>query len=330
MALNFPFPLDVTSPVPFTISVDEAFVEESREKASKYRPSIDLVDGSNDNWIQGPPRANMTALADYWTDEYDWFAQQDIFNEKFDHFAINVPETEAWPHKVPLHYIHERAEDEDALPLLLLHGWPSTSWEWEKVIHPLVSPSGSSSSGYHVVAPDLPGFGFSPAPRHANFDPVTMASVMDAFMAELGYDRYGVISTDLGWWIAMFMMDVVPKGRIAGHWCDFFPVRPNGTDLERYQNNQTTEEETAFLDSMTAWDAMHTGYQHVQTQQPLAVGQAFSDSPVGFAGWVWQTLESVSDRYPYTFDEIVTTSFLVFIQGTYGNLRYYTEFFNVC
>lgn len=329
MALNFPFPYNTTSPVPFTISVDHDFVAASVQKASQYRPSPDLLDESNVNWIEGPPRANMTALASHWTNNYDWFAQQDRINEEFEHFAITVPETPEWPHKVPLHYIHERAEDDDALPLLLLHGWPSTSWEWEKVIHPLVSPENPDVPGHHIVAPDLPGFGFSPAPQHAGFDPVTMASVMDAFMAELGYDRYGVVSTDLGWWIAMFMVDVVPEGRIAGHFCDFFLVQANATDLERYENNQTTVEETKQMESSNVWYSQHTGYQHVQTQQPLAVGQAFSDSPVGFGGWVWHIMESVSDNYPYTFDEIITTSFVLFIQGTWGNLRYYKEFFKV-
>lgn len=329
MTLNFPFPYNTTSPVPFSISVDPGFVVETVNKASQYRPSVDLLDDSNANWIQGPPRANMTALADYWTNEYDWFKHQEQINAKFEHFAMTVPETPGWPHEVPLHYIHERSENDDALPLLLLHGWPSTSWEWEKVIHPLVSPQDPDFPGHHVVAPDLPGFGFSPAPQYAGFDPITIAGVMDTFMAELGYDRYGVVSTDLGWWIAMFMADVVPEGRMAGHFCDFFLVQSNATDLERYSNNQTTPEETRQIESSNAWYSKHTGYQHVQTQQPLAVGQAFSDSPVGFGGWIWHIMMSVSDSYPYTWDEIVTTSFVVFIQGTWGNLRYYTEFFKV-
>jgi pimeloyl-ACP methyl ester carboxylesterase len=328
-ALNFAFPANASSPVPFTVQVDQSFVEESVLKASLYRPSIDLLDDSNENWIEGPPSANMTALADYWVNEYEWTTEQDYINGNFSHFAITVPQTPEWPHEVPLHFIHERAEDDGALPLLLLHGWPSTSAEWHKVIGPLVSPSDASFAGHHVVAPDLPGYGFSPAVKYAGFDAKTTAIVMDAFMKQLGYDRYGIVSTDLGWWIAMRMLEVVPEGRIAGHFCDFFLPQLTDEDNERYDNNQTTPEETRFISSSREWSARHTGYQYVQERQPLAVGQAFSDSPVGWAGWVWHILESVSDGYRYTYDEIITTAFVLFIQGTYGNIRDYRYAFAV-
>ena len=334
MDLNFPFPLDAAQPVPFTIAVNESFVRQTVRKAADYRPSADLLDDSNTNWLEGPPRANMTALAGHWATDYDWAAEQDRINGELSHFAVVVPETEAWPHAVPLHYVHELTEnnddDDDALPLLLLHGWPSTSLEWSEVIPHLVSPP-DGSKGHDVVAVDLPGFGFSPAPQHAGFDPKTIAAVLDAFMTRLGYARYGVVSTDLGWWVGMWMTDVVPpsSGRLAGHFSDFFLVPPNATDLARYAANLTTPEETRMIASNQAWYDGHTGYQHVQTMQPLAVGQAFSDSPVGFAGWVWHILFSVSDQHPYTFDEIITTAFVLFVQGTWGNLRYYKELFNV-
>ncbi|KAF4952436.1 hypothetical protein FSARC_12631 [Fusarium sarcochroum] len=327
MSLNFNFPANTTAPVPFTISVNETFISQTIAKAGLYRPSIDLLDESNANWIEGPPRANMSALADYWANDYDWFTEQDYINGNFSHFAITVPETPKWKHPTPLHFIHERADDDDALPLLLLHGWPSTSQEWRKVIEPLVSPLDPALSGHHVVAPDLPGFGFSPAPEYSGLSPVALAGVLDAFMAQLGYDKYGVVSTDLGWWVGMWMVDAVPKGRIAGHFCDFFLVPPNSTDLERYQKNETTAAETKYIASNQAWYNEHTGYQHVQTQQPLSIGQAMADSPVGFAGWIWQLMFSVSDGYPYTFDEIITTALTLFIQGPWGNMRYYKELF---
>ncbi|KAI6784011.1 uncharacterized protein J7T54_004557 [Emericellopsis cladophorae] len=328
-ALNFAFPSNASSPTPFTIQVDQGFVDESNLKASLYRPSIDLLDDSNNNWLEGPPSANMTALADYWANEYDWTTQQAYANGNHSHFAITVPETPAWPHEVPLHFIHERADYEEALPLLLLHGWPSTSMEWHKVIGPLVFPDNASFAGHHVVAPDLPGFGFSPAVAHAEFDAKAIAGVMDELMGRLGYDRYGIVSTDLGWWVTMKMLEVVPSGRIVGHFCDFFLVQATAEDTERYMKNQTTPEETRYMASSMEWYAQHTGYQYVQQLQPLAVGQAFSDSPVGFSGWIWHLLESVSDGYPYNFDEIITTAVSLFVQGTYGNLRYYKYAFDV-
>lgn len=329
MSLNFPYPVDAASAVPFTIAVETSFIDETVAKAASYRPSIDLLDDSNADWLEGPPRANMTDLTEYWTNKYDWDTQQSYINENLSHFFITVPETPNWPHSVPLHFIHSLADDDDALPLLLLHGWPSTSWMWKNVVQPLATPVDDSLERYHIVAPDLPGFGFSPAPGYAGLDPIALAGVLDAFMSQLGYSKYGIISTDLGWWIAMRMAETLPEGRIAGHFCDFFLSAPNATDLERYKNNQTTEAETRLIDSSQAWFNKHTGYQYAQTQQPLALGQALADSPVGFAGWIWRMIYSISDGYSYTFDELITQTLLLFIQGTWGNQRYYKNFFAV-
>lgn len=269
----------------------------------------------------------MTALAQYWATEYDWSTEEDYINGNFSHFAITVPETPRYGHPVPLHFIHERSDDEDALPLLVLHGWPSTSWEWHKVIPLLTSPSDGPS--FHVVAPDLPGFGFSPSPQYDGLGPQALAEVFDSLMSQLGYDRYGIVGTDAGWWITMWMAELVAQGRIVGHFTDFFIVPPSEDDLERFANNETTLEETRYISSSLTWYNGHTGYQQVQDMQPLAVGQAFADSPVGWAGWVWHLLFSVSDDYPYTFDEIITTAFTLFIQQPYGNIRYYRLFFSV-
>lgn len=328
MALNFPFPLDAAEPVPYTISVDQGFLTETLVKVGNYRAPTDLLDDSNANWIEGVPSEELARLAEYWASDYDWETQQEYINGNFSHFALTVPETPGWPHEVPLHYIHERNEDEEALPLLLLHGWPTTSWEFCRVIEPLTSPN-SNYTGHHVVAPDLPGFGFSPAPKYSGLGPKALAGIMDALMAQLGYDRYGVVSTDLGWLVGMQMASEVPEGRITGHFSDFFISLPNDTDIARAQNGLTTEEENKYMASAQTWYDQHTGYQQVHIQQPLAIAQALGDSPVGFAGWVWHLLASAGDAYPYTLDDLINSAMLLFTQGPYNNIRYYRESFGV-
>lgn len=324
--LNFDFPNATDGPVPFNISVDKTFIDETMIKVGLYRPSIDLEDDSNSNWIEGPPSANMSALAKDWANDYDWFEIEEEINANFSHYAIVLPGTEDYDHEVPLHFVHERSDDPDAFPILLLHGWPSTFVEWSKVIHPLVSAN--SNTTFHVVAPDVPGFGFSPAPTHSGLGPVQMSYIMDNLMQELGYKEYGVVSTDLGWMIAMWMGHTV-SDHVKGHFSDFFLVQPNATDLERLENNETSPEEAAYISSVQWFFANHSAYWTVQAQSPLNLGQALSDTPVGFAGWIWHLMFAFSDGYDYSFQEIITDAMLLWIQGTWGNLRSYKEYGNV-
>ncbi|CAH0000677.1 unnamed protein product [Clonostachys byssicola] len=326
-SLNFDFPYNATTPVPFTISVDKQFIEETQHKAKLYRPSPDLKDDSNAEWIEGPPRETMVTLAKDWVESYDWFEVQDEINSNFSHFAVTVDGPEDWSHPVPLHFVHERSDDPDAIPLLLLHGWPSSHLEWSKVIKPLSSGNGSSNVTFHVVAPDLPGYGFSPAPEYAGLSPSRMGIAFDKLMKTLGYEKYGVASTDVGWMVGMWMAHDVSESFI-GHFTDFFLMQPNSTDLERYAQNQTTEEESAFISSITTWFGTRSSYATVHSQAPLAIGQAMSDTPVGFAGWILQLMHPISGAYVYSSTEVITDALMLWIQGVWGGLRSYKECFD--
>lgn len=319
-----------SKPVAFHVSVNESLIEEARLKARLYRPSVDLQDAStsNEGWLEGPPRDVMTSLAAHWAKDYDWFTVQDEINANWSHYALTVPGSNKYKHPIPLHFVHETSSRKDAIPLLLLHGWPSSHLEWSEVIRPLVSPSSHFDQAFHVVAPDLPGFGFSPAPTHSGLDPIQMGLAFDHLMRALGYAKYGVVTTDLGWWVGMWMTDVVP-GSLIGHMTDFWLQSANATDLERFAANETTPEETRYIEAAQAWAAGHNGYSEIQSKNPLALAQALTDSPVGFAGWVWHLVHVASDGYKYTLDQVITRAMMLWIPGTFGNLRAYREFFTV-
>jgi hypothetical protein len=328
--LNFDFPADATDPVPFSAAVYPDFIEQTANKAALYRPSIDLLDDDvvNAQWQEGPPREELVTLAAYWANEYDWAQTEDEINGNFSHFALTVPNGGAsYPHPLSFHFVHERSADADAIPLLLLHGWPSTHLEWSEVISRLVKPAeGSGAQAFHVVAPDLPGFGFSPAPTHSGVAAAELAAALDQVMQKLGYGRYGVVGTDLGWAVALFMGDVVPDS-VIGHYADFWTVTPNATDLARYATNQTTDEESAYIASLQAWQTLHYAHGPAHSLAPLGIGQAMTDSPVGFAGWIWHGLHEISDGYVYSLSEVITETLMLFIQGAYGNIRLYREVF---
>lgn len=323
-ALNFPFPSS-TEPEPFKIAVESKFVEETLQKVSLYRRSRDLDDATPSDWSDGPPRQNMTSLAAYWRESYSWRNTEQEINTNFSHYAITIPGSSGYDHPVPLHFVHERSEDSDAIPLLLIHGWPSSHLEWSKIIKPLTAPGNWSHPRFHIVAPDMPGFGFSPAPTHAGFGPREMGMAFHQLMQELGYENYGLYSTDLGWFTGMWMA-ADAGDNIVGHMSDFFVVSPTPSDLDRDARNETTSVESKYIASFQAWFNGHAGYSVIQSQAPLTIAQALSDTPVGFAGWIWHLMHTVSDGYQYSFDELITSTLMLWIQGTYGNLRAYKEF----
>jgi len=325
--LNFQFPAQGShsEPKPFQVSVDPGFIEKTIQKAGLYRPSIALVD-QDTTWEDGPSPQELNKLASYWSHDYDWFTVQKQINANFSHYTTTINGSRNYQHPIPLHFVHNRASQspEDAIPLLLLHGWPSSHLEWAKVIHPLTNPSNKSSPRFNVVAPDLPGFGFSPAPTHPNLGPREMGLAFDAIMHQLGYLKYVVASTDLGWLVGSWM--AYDTTSVIAHSTDFFVVTPNATDLARFAANETSVQETAYMTSLQQFQTNDFAYSVIQGTKPLALALALTDSPVGFAGWIWQLIATLGDGYAYSKEELITTTMMLWIQGTYGNLRAYKEF----
>ncbi|KAF2870687.1 Alpha/Beta hydrolase protein [Massariosphaeria phaeospora] len=332
--LNFAFPENTAEPTPFQISVDAEFIQSTIEKARSYRPSF--TPQNLPEWEEGAPPEAMNELARYWADEYDWADVQEEINSNFSHFTTTVTGSDKYPHPIPLHFIHERAsqsnDTSEAIPLLMLHGWPSTSLEWAKVIHPLTRGhvSNASTPRFHVVAPDLPGYGFSPAATHMGLGIREMGRAFDALMHQLGYETYCIFSTDIGWGVGMWM--AADSTSVTAHATDFWQARATADDQARFDRNETTAEETVYMRSTVALMNHHFGYFGVHATRPLSISLAMTDSPVGFLAWVWDLVYTFSDGYAYSKAELITTAMSLYIQGTYGNIVLYkdaaTEGFN--
>ena len=311
--LPFSFPQTKT-PVPLTIKVDESLLAFAKERARTYRPTAGL---SSEWTLEGPPKDKLTDLAKHWAETYDWHSVQDKINKDFKHYATTVPGNGDYKPDIPLHFIHHPSSNPDATPLLLLHGWPSTNLLWSSLFEPL-------SKDFHLVAPNYPGFGFSPAPVAPGLDPRVLGNACDALMKQLGYERYGLVSTDLGWLVAMHMVQTVEES-IIGHFADFVLANPTPEDQERLAKGEVTKEEEEYINAMNVWNTQHFAYATMHATKPLLLGQALSDSPVGYAGWIWDLMEGSSSGYQYSLDYIITASIMLWIQGPYVNLRAYTE-----
>lgn len=312
-------------PRPYTIDVDPAFIERTLSKVSQFSPTLDIDQPA---WFDGPPVANVTAIADFWQNDFDWFEYQNQLNANFSHYITTVPPPGgSYNRTLDIHFIHQVSSRSDAIPLLMLHGWPSTSLEWAEVIPSLVNPPNDSVPAFNIVAPDLPGYGFSPAPSAPGLGKEEHATVFASLMAQLGYERYAIYSTDLGFSIAQGMVPAY-SSNIINHVSDFYLAFPNATDTERYAANQTTPEETAYLSSINAFFANHSAYAEIHSTLPLSLAHALNDSPVGFLAWMWQLVYTVNDvlETPY---QLITRALLLFIPGVYGNIRSYKELYGV-
>lgn len=315
-SLHFNFP-NATSPTPFNISVDRDLINFASDRASTFRVSQSLYPGWSN---EGAPTELMSELAAYWAEDYDWNAVEDKINQ-LSHYATTVPGNRGYDAPIPLHFIHQESANKSAVPLLFLHGWTSTHLEWTEIIAPL-------SDAFHIIAPDLPGYGFGPAPTQPGLGPREMGIAYDSLMKQLGYDTYGIVITDLGWVVGGWMAIDVPDSLI-GHFTDFQLIFPTPEDLERMANNETTSEENKYIMAVQEFATNHFAYSTMQAQKPLALSWSMADSPVGFAGWLWDLKYAASDGYEYSFEEIITETLTLWIQEPYTSMRAYVDFTKV-
>ena len=175
---------------PFAVAVPEETLVDLRLRLDRTR-FID--DFGGDEWTYGVSRSYLQELCEYWRTTFDWRAQEAILNS-FDQFQIHVDGQ-------PIHFIHARSPNPDALPLLLVHGWPGSIFEFVKVIGPLSDPvahGGDEADAFHVVSPSIPGYGFSGPTIEPGWGPGRIAAAFALLMESLGYERYGAGGGDWG------------------------------------------------------------------------------------------------------------------------------------
>ncbi len=182
-------------------------------------------------WTEGPPGSEMASIAKYWAEKYNWTDIQQQLNTNFSHYMATDLSTEGnYKGTLDVHFIHERSNRSDATPLLMLHGWPSTSQEWKDVIPSLVHPEKATDPAFHIIAPDLPGYGFSSTPTAPGMCCSEHATLFANLMVALNYSSYAVYNTDLGFYMAQQLVRKY-EDRMINHITDFYLVPPNSTDI---------------------------------------------------------------------------------------------------
>ncbi|EHK17595.1 uncharacterized protein TRIVIDRAFT_43322 [Trichoderma virens Gv29-8] len=307
-------------PAPFLIDVDQSFIEETRVKASLTRIATDLVQHDPRD---GPLVQNVSAIKDYWTHNYNWNKAQKQLNDHLPQFTTTIDGAGNYSHPIPLHFVHRRSSRKDAIPLLFVHGYPGSFIEVDRVIDGYSNPP-SNETAFHVVAPSLPGFGFSPAPEYFGLGLREAGQAFHKLMLQLGYNKYLVHGGDLGSHTIRYMAIDHPESVRALHTNLWYQV-PNKQDMDRFNAKNSTAEEAFLINVLAAFRLTLLGQRQVFENQPLQWAYAATDSPVGFAAWVIFELQAGSPSYSWTIDELITWTMLLYIQGPFGSARMYKE-----
>ena len=302
---------------PFRIDVPSEVLDDLHARLAHTRwPEAECVD----DWSQGIPLAYTRELAAYWADGYDWRSREAALN-RFDQFTTEID-------GLDIHFIHQRSPHEDALPLVITHGWPGSIVEFQKVIEPLVNPaSGRAEDAFHVVCPSLPGYGFSGKPARTGWGVEKIARAWDTLMSRLGYDHYGAQGGD---WGAAVTTQI---GRNRGHCIAIhlnMPIARPGKD----SGGQLTEDEQQALVEFDEHRKWGTGYSKQQSTRPQTLGYGLVDSPVGQLAWIvekfwaWTDCEGHPEN-ALSRDELLDNVMVYWATGSgASSARLYWESFN--
>jgi pimeloyl-ACP methyl ester carboxylesterase len=265
---------------PFHVDVAEEAIVDLRRRIAAWRPpEQEPVDDQS----QGVQLATVQDLANYWATEYDWRRVEAKLNA--------LPQFTTEIDGLDVHFIHVRSQHEDALPLIVSHGWPGSVVEQLKIIEPLTNPTahgGSASEAFDVVIPSLPGYGFSGKPAAPGWGPDRIARAWAVLMERLGYTRYVAQGGDWGTAISAAMARQAPQGLLGIHvnFAQMVPLQilghirngdPPPTDL-------SDAERRAY--GQVAFATYRRGYGIIQGTRPQTIGYSLADTPVGLAAWL--------------------------------------------
>jgi microsomal epoxide hydrolase len=293
---------------PFEVAVPDPVLSDLRERLARWRPPNQVDDAG---WSQGTDLSYLEGLIAYWRDGYDWRGEERRLN-RFDHFATNDDGQR-------IHLIHARSRHDEALPLLIMHGWPGSVAEFADVIGPLTDPAafgGDEADAFHVVAPSLPGYAFSGPTSTPGWHPRRIARAFARLMADLGYRRYGAQGGDWGSVVGTNLADL-DRSHVAALHLNFVAVgRPDGDDPATL-----TEAERQAMDDLRAWRSTGAGYQEIQATRPQTLGYALEDSPAGLAAWIVEKFRAWSDcdgdvERSFSKDQLLTNVMLYWVTGT--------------
>jgi len=317
MSVTTEKPAAATAIRPFHVDIPEEELADLRRRLAATRwPDPETVPDQS----QGAQLSRLQGLVRYWGTDYDWRRAEVMLNA--------LPQFITEIDGLDIHFIHVRSRHQDALPLIVTHGWPGSVLELLKVIEPLTDPTahgGAAQDAFHLVIPSLPGYGFSARPQAPGWDPDRIARAWDELMKRLGYTRYVAQGGDWGAVVTEAMGRQAPAGLTGIHVNLAAAVPP---DVEAALAGAgpvpaMSEQERAVFDALSAYrKSGNSGYFAALTTRPQAVGYGLTDSPAGLAAFfLWhpgfaQWTYGDDPGEPKTKDEVLDDITLYWLTNT--------------
>ena len=305
---------------PFTIAVEDSVLEDLQQRLADTRWPDEIP---NTGWDYGSNLAYLKELVEHWRTKFDWRAQEAKLNA-FSHFKSEVD-------GLDIHFIHEKGKGPNPIPLVITHGWPSCFFEMTKIIPLLADPAshgGDAADSFDVVAPSLPGFGFSDHAQDRGMEVQRVAGMWNKLMTEnLGYPKFAAQGGDIGSGVTARLGYAHADTLYGIHLTSI--TRP--TPYLGPGSRPVTDAEQALITQRDKWFADEGGYNHIQGTKPQTLAYGLNDSPVGLAAWIVEKYRTWSDcggdvEKSYTKDELLTIVTIYWVTQTISSsTRMYFE-----
>ncbi|KAJ7593115.1 epoxide hydrolase domain-containing protein [Mycena floridula] len=313
-------------PKPFTVNPPQETVDwiSQRVKTARIIPDVTFKQGSE--WDHGTPSYVMEELVEYWRTEYDWKKVEAKINSTYQMFTVDLTEGDE---VINLHFVHHPSSRENAVPLLFCHGWPGNFTEVEEMLK-LAEPEDPEAQAFHVVAPSIPGFTFSSAPKKPNFSIARTANIYYKLMETLGYPKFVGQGGDIGSFILRSMACQFPDQVIGIHLNFIISTPPSPfkhpLTLLWLALRWFTPSEKAALKRLLWFQKEQTGYMKIQGTKPQTVSYGLMDSPVGMLAWIREKIQLATEPdYVWDKEVIITWVTLYLLSGNASNARIYKD-----
>ena len=305
---------------PFQIAVPDDVIDDLHRRldATRWPQALEGV-----GWDYGADTGYIAELCHHWRHNYDWRFREAALNE--------LPQFTHRIDGLDVHFVHAGGRGPDPLPLVITHGWPSCFWEMHKVVGPLSDPAAygdDPADAFHVVAPSLPGYGFSSPPVQPGMSSARVADLWAELMAALGYERFGAQGGDWGSAVSAALGAMHPDRMVGIHLNMVAPPIDEAT---------LTAEQHQWWEGVKQYRDREWGYVHLQRTKPQTAAVGLTDSPAGLAAWIiekwwrWSDIDGPGGRdlaRRYTLDELCTMLTIYWATATIGpSMRMYYESF---
>jgi epoxide hydrolase len=299
---------------PFRVEIPQRAVDDLRDRLARTRWPTELPEVG---WSRGMPLGYLQELAEYWGGGYDWRRHEARLNE--------LPQFTTEIDGQRIHFLHVRSPEPDALPLIVTHGYPSSVAEFLDVLGPLTDPrahGGEPADAFHVVAPSLPGFGFSSPLTGTEWESTRTAKAWVELMHRLGYERYGAHGSDIGAGVSGDLGLHDPDRVVGAH------VATDPTALALIggmlpaEAEDMTEAQKRRLEEVRGWEAEGRGYLQIQSTRPQTLAYGLTDSPVAQLAWIvekfkeWTNPSAELPEDAVDRDQLLTNVSIYWFTGT--------------